>query len=114
MSLEYEKYVMKMVAGLPFTLNIAIAYIIQLLFTRYLDPLQVHRVHDGALEEGDGGEVSLDQPLQLQAWRGPGHRESAQLASGVMCQVYFNVLFVLALKHLQMLLCVQYIFILRK
>ena len=34
----------------------------------YLDPLQVYSVHDGALEESDGGEVSLDQTLQLQAW----------------------------------------------
>ena len=51
------------------------------MLTRYLDPLEVHRVHDGALEEGDGGEVSLDQPLQLQARRGPGQPESAQLAS---------------------------------
>ena len=70
------------------------------MFTRYLDPLEVHRVHDGALEEGDGGEVSLDQPLQLKTRRGPGQRESAKLASGVRCQVYFYVLFVLALKHL--------------
>ena len=82
------------------------------MFTGYLDPLEVHRVHDGALEEGDGGEVSLDQPLQLQAWRGPGHRESAQLASGVMCQVYFILMFYSfsLKKHLQMLLCVQFLF----
>ena len=39
----------------------------------YLDPLEVHGVHDGALEEGDGGEVPLDQALQLQAGRGPDH-----------------------------------------
>ena len=67
------------------------------MFTRYLDPLEVHRVHDGALEEGDGGEVSLDQPLQLQTRRCPGR---AELASDVRCLVYFYVLFVLALKHL--------------
>lgn len=34
----------------------------------HLDSLQVYSVHDGALEESDGGEVSLDQSLQLQAW----------------------------------------------
>ena len=32
----------------------------------YLNPLQVWRAHDGALVELDGGEVALEEALQLQ------------------------------------------------
>ena len=46
--------------------------------TWYLDPLEVDSVHDGSLEEGHGGEVSLDQTLQLQPRRGPGHSDKVQ------------------------------------
>ena len=66
--------------------------------TGYLDPLEVHGVHDGALEEGDGGEMSLDQPLQLQARRSPGR---AELASGVKCLLlcFIRLSFKASLKY---------------
>ena len=60
-----------------------------LLATWYLDPLEVDSVHNGSLEEGNGGEVSLDQTLQLQPRRGPGH-QSARLASSVLSTFNFK------------------------
>lgn len=37
-----------------------------LLLSTYLDTLQVNRVHNGALEKLDGGEMTLEQTLKLQ------------------------------------------------
>ena len=46
----------------------------------YLDPLEVHSVHDGALEESYCGEVSLDQTLQLKPWRSSEYKKCVMLA----------------------------------
>ena len=59
----------------------------------YLDPLEVHSVHDGSLEEGDGGEVPLDQPLQLQAGRGPDHSGECGVSKQCVISVGYILVF---------------------
>lgn len=44
-----------------------------------LDPLQVYRVHDGALEELDGREVPLEQSLQFEVGWLPSGVHNRQL-----------------------------------
>lgn len=37
----------------------------------HLDPLQINGIHDSPLKEFHGGEVPLEQSLQLEIWRFP-------------------------------------------
>ena len=70
----------------------------------YLDSLQVYSVHDGTLEEGDRGEVPLDQSLQLQPWRGSAKKQDDALLSTthtVPCLQYESVLILESFKAVQ-------------
>lgn len=48
----------------------------------HLDPQEVRRVHDGALEELDGGEVPLEEALQLQVRGLPAIRGQPHTSKG--------------------------------